>query len=647
MKHNCTEKLYTLSEACELLSISTATGRNWMKSGRLLSVAAKGHKPLFCETELYALKDALSLGTVSGLNSRRNKTYVRGKGAYDNYVSKDSPNQPAVKQLLGILAAEHVSLDDATLLCLLRHCATQLITSAGYETAVLFEPLLESLTDSGSFHTFLSAHPSIRKISYTYFETEDTLGYLFLSLRGLDDRKASGSYYTPARIAKQLVKNHLSAFTAEHTVFDPSCGTGIFLLQLPANHPLHHIYGNDINPICISLTRINLALKYHITTSEAISTLQKNITVSDFLTMHSGSYDVILGNPPWGAKLSTEDKKIYRKRFSCILGSSVEIFDLFIEQSLRLLTPNGCLAFVLPEAVLTVKSHTPIRNLLLTTTTLHSVEYLGEVFEQVHCPSIILSVKRSNMQPFFEHVSVMLSDGTFFTTQVERVISADSFSFTLTDNDYLLLQKIQSHPNHTTLAGKSSFALGIVTGNNTNLLHNSPAPGLEPIIKGSDISKYHIRSNSGYIAFSPEKLQQTAPEELYRAPEKLLYRFINKQLIFAYDDTGMLSLNSCNIVIPQIPGLSVKYVLAVLNSSVAQFFFEKKYHSVKVLRSHLEQIPIPLADEATQKEIVTLADKLMALDETSSDYVKTFTRLDKRIAELFFLTKEEYERICS
>ena len=149
------------------------------------------------------------------------------------------------------------------------------------------------------------------------------------------------------------------------------------------------------------------------------------------------------------------------------------------------------------------------------------------------------------------------------------------------------------------------------------------------------------------MAFQPESFQQTAPEQFYRAPEKLFYRFINKKLTFAYDNTGLLSLNSCNIVIPNIPGLSVKYVLAVLNSSVAQFFFEKKFHSVKVLRSHLEQIPIPMADEKMQEEIVTLVDILMTSEETSQKYQETYKLLDHKVAGLFSLTQDEYKQISA
>ena len=129
-------------------------------------------------------------------------------------------------------------------------------------------------------------------------------------------------------------------------------------------------------------------------------------------------------------------------------------------------------------------------------------------------------------------------------------------------------------------------------------------------MKGSDIYKYRIADSRQYITFRPQEFQQTAPEAIYRAPEKLFYRFINEQLVFAYDDKQRVSLNSCNILIPKIQGLDMKYIMAVLNSRIAQFVFYKKFHSVKVLRTHLEQIPIPLISEEEQERIINVVEKL-------------------------------------
>lgn len=658
MEPNNTQKLYTLTEACELLSISTATGRNWIKSGRLVSAALPGKQPVFEPSVLLSLKEALSSGTVSGLKGRRNKAYVKGMQTYGSYISKESENHAALKQLQTVLEQETIVIDETLLLCLLRHCAQQLISKAGYENTLLFDSLLDDLASAKAFSTFEKNYGSLCEISYSYDSREDTLGFLYMSLCNLRDRKASGSYYTPVWLAKRLVEQHLTELDTSKTILDPSCGTGIFLLQLPKTLPLKNLYGNDSNPVCVTLARINLALKYKVATPEDIKTLKTNLTVSDFLCTDDAkgkgpsnmpqpdTYDIILGNPPWGARLSSAEKKLYRTHFSCASGTSVEIYDLFIEQSLHHLASKGTLSFVLPEALLTVKSHTPVRELLLQKTSVLSVEYLGEAFEQVHCPSIIFTVTANSDRAFFKNVNIHTREG-MYSTKVERIFSADYFHFLQTDEEYLLLQKILACPNHTTLVDNADFALGIVTGNNSALLYSAPAPGLEPIIKGTDISKYHINSCSGYLKFTPEHFQQTAPEHFYRAPEKLFYRFINKQLIFAYDDTGLLSLNSCNILIPHIDGLSIKYILAILNSSIAQFVFEKKFHSVKVLRSHLEQLPIPLANEQTQEEIVELVDSLMESKETSGEYNKTFARLDRKVAELFGLTTEEFEIIAS
>lgn len=524
------------------------------------------------------------------------------------------------------------------LLCILRYCAEQLAEQSGI---ICPASLLDDLIDSKSYSDFSISHPALQNIFCTYYEEEDTLGYFYLSLCDLKERKRSGSYYTPLSIVKKLITSHFSATAPEKTWFDPACGTGSFLLQLPKDIPLDSIYGNDVNPVCIAIARINLAMKYKVTTQKAITTLYRHFTLSDFLNKpFYRSFDIILGNPPWGAVLTASQKKQYQNSFLCA-GRSIEIFDLFIEQSLNHLTADGILAYVLPEAVLTVKMHAPIRELIRSRTTALSIEYLGDAFQQVYCPSILLILKKTEQSNFYNHTMV-IKGSRMHVILDPRNEENDIFSFSLTDKEYLLLQKLKNIPNRTFLKGNADFALGIVTGNNDTFLLKDKYPDTEPFIRGCDIEKYHICSVSGYLKFSPSQFQQTAPEKFYRAKEKLVYRFINRKLIFAYDTTGLLSLNSCNIVIPHLNGLSTKYILAILNSSVAQYLFEKQFSSVKVLRSHLESIPIPIADFSTQKDLLPLVDLLLTNPSDSDLYMATYQKLDEQIAGLYGLTKEEY-----
>ena len=96
---------------------------------------------------------------------------------------------------------------------------------------------------------------------------------------------------------------------------------------------------------------------------------------------------------------------------------------------------------------------------------------------------------------------------------------------------------------------------------------------MEKIYTGKEIKPYFLEQARHYIFYQRQALQQTAKEEYYRAKEKLVYKFISKKLVFAYDNTGSLFLNSANILIPSIPNMSIKTVMAFLNTPLYQFLY--------------------------------------------------------------------------
>ena len=163
-----------------------------------------------------------------------------------------------------------------------------------------------------------------------------------------------------------------------------------------------------------------------------------------------------------------------------------------------------------------------------------------------------------------------------------------------------------------------------------------------PVFKGSDIFRYSIKDINNYIQFTPNAFQQVASEEMYRAEEKLLYRFICEVPVFAYDNCQTLSLNSCNILIPQIEGMDIKYVLAVLNSRVSAFFINKKFNSVKLLRSHIESMPIPAISAERQRKIVKKTDHIL---NSSEDICGLYEELDNDIMEIFCLSQKHRDTI--
>lgn len=646
----------TLKELCEELSISTATGRNWIKLGKLSPEYTEKKTPFFSREYVINLRNELQSGKNKALKSRRNKKFISGNSFYNSYVSEQCQNIPSLLKLLTLISKNNIELSISVIQLFVADCALHLFVDKQNlqlpkNSELLFQFLNHNfsieqydslittlINNSDEALLFCQKYPSLFNLKYIYEPTEDILGLIYISCKNLSNRKATGSYYTPTKIVKNLISK--LNFQPNERILDPCCGTGNFLMQLPDSIMFDSVFGNDIDPVSVQITRLNMALKYNV----PVTSICEHITELNYLTDYSNDkFHYIIGNPPWGYEFSMKEQCALKKIFKSASGKNIESYDIFIEQSLKHLTDNGHLAYILPEAILNVKAHMNIREIILQSCSIKNLDYLGNAFTGVQCPCIILALQYTHSR--LSTLGMNVNTGTqAFTINTERKVTSEYFSFITADKEYNLLLKIKNIPNASFLLGNADFALGIVTGNNKDYVSTKKTQENEMVLKGSDISKYHINPANNYIIFKPEKFQQIAPTDLYRAQEKLLYRFISNQLVFAYDDKQTLSLNSCNIVIPKIPGLKMKYVLAILNSRVAQFIYKKEFNSVKVLRTHIENIPIPFVDEATQNKIIKITDRLISglkLKEAETVY----DELDTLIADIFYLNASEIEII--
>ena len=649
------EKL-SLKEVCDELSISTATGRNWIKLGKLVPEFTNGKNVYFTKEYVTNLKAELASGKNEALKSRRNKKFISGNSLYASYVSEQCKNISTLQKLLALIADNGIELTSSIIQLFVADCALHLFANKqkinltenrnvllrflNHEFSIHeYDELVHSLIDNtDNAIDFCKKYPLLFNLEYIYEPNEDILGLLYISCKNIGNRKATGSYYTSTKIVKNLI--HKLDFKSEERILDPCCGTGNFLLQLPDKISFDYIYGNDIDSSSVKITRLNMALKFDV----PVAMIFEHITEIDYLMDYSnGKFLHIIGNPPWGYDFSDEEKHRLQNNFKSVSGKNIESYDVFIEQALNHLTNNGHLAFVLPEAFLNVKAHTNIRKIIMQTCSIKHLDFLGNAFDGVQCPCIILDLQQTHSP--LSTLGMVVNTGTeTYTIHTEREITSENFSFTTTDEEYNVLVKIKNLNNAAFLFENADFALGIVTGNNKEYISNEKTSSNEMILKGANICKYHINPTDNYIVFKPESFQQVAPTELYRAPEKLFYRFISSQLVFAYDDKQTLSLNSCNIVIPRISGLKMKYVMAILNSRIAQFVYKKEFNSLKVLRSHIESIPIPVVDEYTQNEIISVTNKLITgLDHSEAKTV--YEELDAFIANVFFLNNSDLEII--
>lgn len=638
----------SITQVCELLSISQATVKNWVRLGKL---KIKSDGETFDKKHIEELISEIKSGKDNRLKSRRNKTSLSGKILYKDYI-KSNHNHIIVENILN--SCEKISEEELRII--LANFALQLYQQ-NFGGTILGNPLFKeknNITDSDVFNTLIKdllENIDISKIDLSNIQIalnsqvqlvpfEDTLGFIYISLRDLSHRKQTGAYYTPKDTVNALIHNLKDCISTQNKTFcDPCCGTGNFLIGLVENGvKIENLYGQDIDEISIFITRINVFLLNSSISKEQLylhfvcgNTLFKSFPCK---------FSVVLGNPPWGYNFSKEETEYLTTNYVTAKSKGMESYDLFIEKGITMLEEDGYLSYILPEAILSVNSHQQIRQLIIKNTAFKFVSYLGNAFSGVQCPSIILGIQRG-YQGETEGCRIELNNQKFIIKQ-NRNIDAALFSLNINDEEYDCIRTISSVKNAKYLADNAKFALGIVTGNNKEYITNVKEAGMEVVLKGSDIFRYSTKESNNYIHFIPEKFQQVAPTEIYRAKEKLLYRFIAEVPVFTYDNQQMLSLNSCNILIPEIKGMNIKYVLAILNSSVAAFFISKKFNSIKLLKSHIESLPIPMVNFETQNDIAEKVDHIIDSNENIDSLYK---ELDNEIMNIYSLSKKQQNTI--
>ena len=422
----------------------------------------------------------------------------------------------------------------------------------------------------------------------------DLLGFLYQCMQSEGSKNRSGSYYTPEAVVKDIVKDH-TIFDGKK-ILDPACGSGSFLMAFDSAEP-EQLFGCDLDRIAVFIAEVNLLSKYkdHDFTPQ--------IYCLDFLTedcskLLEKNFDCIVGNPPWGAK---------NKRCNMLCGNKQDTFSLFLLKSYSLLKHNGKLSFLFPQAVLNVKAHKYIRSFMLKECCLEKIEYVLAHFTGVMTDYVNITIRRAAAAETF----IISKKGNPVQVKHGNILSDPNHILSYkSKTDEILIKKIDQQKKYD--LSESIFALGIVTGDNKNRLSDTPKQNCEAVYTGKDVKQYTLNPPEKYIVYDRTQLQQVARDEYYRAGEKLIYKFISKDLVFAYDNSGSLFLNSANILIPQIADLSIKTILALLNSDVLRCYYKVRFADVKVLKGNLVQLPLPYISETQQQEIEAMVNQVLS-----------------------------------
>ncbi len=182
----------------------------------------------------------------------------------------------------------------------------------------------------------------------------------------MQDKKQTGSYYTPEVLSTFLVNHIFHKYLPEFgrlKILEPSCGDGEFVESLSS-----HIVNRNVVLDLIEINEKELSK----TINKMVDYLPaKNIHGfnEDFLNYEfQKSYSLIIGNPPYIGKKHLTDDQIQKCKKICqpnISGEVKNIWPAFLIKAIENLDDDGVMCFVLPSELLQVKYTSGLRKLIL------------------------------------------------------------------------------------------------------------------------------------------------------------------------------------------------------------------------------------------------------------------------------------------
>lgn len=442
---------------------------------------------------------------------------------------------------------------------------------------------------------------------------------------------------------------------------------------------LRHIFGVDLNEESAEITKLSLWLKTA-KVDEPLQNLDSNVRVgnslidddtieplksfvwqeefSDVLEADRG-FDIVIGNPPWGADLPADAGDYIAGRFPNSSRNHKDTYKHFIELSLGLLRDGGYLGFVTPNTLLYQPRYVDVRDYL------DNYEWtcvnLGEkIFPGVNLPCCVIIVKNH---------AAKTKRKLFDLTGVPRdalptILASDSLTPYAEIDQLTVLQRRDVVPLDDVFLMKDAgvkhqrVGVGLANKGKTDLrerLYSTVEEvGTYPLLTGSDIERYstprnvslYLRKNyktilrDNEIVYFDQKMMEADPKIVWRQTSDKIRATIAEGKWFANTVQAGLIRDH------YMDKIDMHFMLGVLNSALYEKLYREKvleggrlFPQVKL--SYLKELPFVLADAETQakvstavKEVIRLTDDLANLTRKTLGFLKTGYGVDvKRLSD--------------
>lgn len=471
-----------------------------------------------------------------------------------------------------------------------------------------------------------------------------------------EDRKVSGSYYTPDHVVKMMVQetifekiqNLSSAELLKFSVLDPSMGSGHFICeslrflarayvekvenetseQITLNEAkkkvLHScIFGVDINDRAVKLAKMSLWLE-SANSNTALEDLNDQLKCEDsldekksFKWVKGGGFSAIVGNPPY---VSSKNVKTVKRTDEEAQGQD-DLYIRFVENILKgkiPLSEHGSFSFIIPDPFLIRSNAKNARKMIIEEHALEKCVHIDGVFK-AGVSNVILFITRngkSNSKVNFYRLDGKEDKDYLLNTcqlpKTEKLFIHNQKTFEKTEENkwtYLLseddTEKFHLFEQHgIPLENLYTDRRGEEIGKKDIDAASTREKGINILLGGEGITKFGIRE-SAKVNIKKSLVKKNL--SLYTG-RKIIMQKSSPYFVASVDESS----DSAPLIVPQsIYILKSKakddiycehLICGIMNSDLANRYLFNRVTGYKLLQPHFEQkdiksFPIPKLDK--------------------------------------------------
>lgn len=383
---------------------------------------------------------------------------------------------------------------------------------------------------------------------------------------------------------------------------------------------------------------------------------------SEWMFGVSGGFDIVIGNPPYGAKFNIVEKKYFKANYK-YQDYQPESYLFFIEKGLEIATTKGVLSYIIPNTWLSNLKTEKIRNHIFSNTSLNNlVHFINPVFEAIVDTQVIVL---QNIRNVNNVISVQIREhNNIITRSIVQskltVYNGKPINIFEDDTTTILRNKIEKFQKLDTICkitqGAKPFQVGKGNPKQTRDTVDSKKyistekkdNSFIPLLRGSLMNRYSILWEQNYWISFGDWLAEPRYSANYDAKEKIIIRQTGDSLMATIDVNQFIVRDNLYTIIPLQSTTELKYILGIINSKLMNWYYQNVLNSEKgevlaqVKKGHLALLPICLSVEfknviIRKVEEVLEAKKLDPTVDTSS----LENEIDFMVYKLYGLTYEE------